>query len=593
MKLDFTIATILALAGLYSLVTPDLAPSAHAQQVCPETKTPAVKYAIYELAPQQALGVSDANRIAQAFELVSATPVTPGAGVNSDLNLYQDPYGRIRAVFDLKNGMMEVFPDLSDASKPALPPAESEEKASRWLNDNRLLQGPALQKTRVEITTVSRKDFYLQGLDTTIQEVLRTVHFFRQLDGLCVLGPNSEVSVDVASTGVVGVHFGFRPITAAHKFRVKIISPAEAMYQLDQHLDVDLEQLEKFNNQSKAQISRPQIQISKPQLIYYEQGQIVQPVYRFVTRITQRDGVDVFNLLIPASNTAPKLILNAPQYPLPNQESRPDNAAKDITSARGLKPTLKTVELGAYITQGAEPEWISDGLAFLTEFQLGNNVRREFSGPIPPSRVAQYYWDAVWMWEPDGSTPDYSPRYVGAVNFAVHEGHGTMWSTASDSDWSKVIDLDHIIGYGKSTGKGEVTSYVLWKGCAVIPAPGDPYCESYKSPAQPSTVWFTIFQGMRGSYGFRTAMYREDDAGGAFGRNIGLGIPNLIAWFHAIDNSRWGHLGEDGYNGCPFASDPGLEYGSAVLVCKHENDTAYDTEAVPPPQCLTMWWQTK
>jgi hypothetical protein len=55
---------------------------------------------------------------------------------------------------------------------------------------------------------------------------------------------------------------------------------------------------------------------------------------------------------------------------------------------------------------------------------------------FPPSEISQYYWDEVWLWEAYGSIPDNSQYYPGAVYFAVHEGHGNLWETASVGDWS-------------------------------------------------------------------------------------------------------------------------------------------------------------
>jgi hypothetical protein len=51
-----------------------------------------------------------------------------------------------------------------------------------------------------------------------------------------------------------------------------------------------------------------------------------------------------------------------------------------------------------------------------------------------------------------------------------------------------------------------------------------------------------IFKGLRGTYGFRTEMWIDDDISQGFAFDIGVGAAaNLSAWFHATDNCKWDH----------------------------------------------------
>ena len=545
----------------------------------------AAGYAIYELAPSPILSASDANRLSQILGLELITPQKKEPETFARFNLYVDKNGQVRGVFDVSNGRLELFPDLAHTSGPVPLPERAKEIANSWIHANRIAEF-GVGKVTVEATALSRQDFGLSGSLSPAADVIQTVHFFRRIDGLRVFGPDSILSVEIDSTGVVGAGIGMREIDTEHRVPVEIITPQEAEAEVRRQYDSDIEQLKR---------DRYELEISEPELVYFEQGQqFVQPAYRFIFRAVGKDGIVDFNRLILAAKTVPELILDDSRSPLPIDEPLFAHAGGKLPFATNdnLKAgTTNVLALGMYILREPPlPGWVNDGLAFLAGFQAGNIARQRIFAPLE-IRVDQYYSDEVWMWEQDGHNPDLSPQFVGKANFAVHEGDGNMWRTASVGNWSKTIQLDRAAGYGEFTGEKEITSYILWMGCSIIPAPVDPYCAEYKHPAKPSDVWFKIFQGMRGSYGFRTQMYVDGGVGGAFGKAIGFGVPNLSAWFFSIDNSLWGHSIHDGGNGCPYASDPGMEFGSAVIVCSHESDTAHDTGAVPPPKCLTIWWQ--
>jgi hypothetical protein len=548
-------------------------------------QTPAMEkpsqYAIYELDPAPALKPQVMDRIARPLGLEVAKPLREDDAAKQVM-IYTDKERTVRLVFRVASGTMEIFPNFHERQKPAPPNERAIDLARKWAEESGIVRaaGPGIQAG--EVTSTGRENFAHDGPRSEAVDVLRTVHFFRQIDGLRVFGKNSILSVDVGAEGVVGADFSMRSLVAGRRVPTRIISSEEALAAFHKRYDEEIDRMKRSHPDYR-------FEMAPPQLIYYEQGRrYVQPVYRYIFRFVGPKGVaGDFNRLVPASVTPPEEIFSAPRGQTPTKAPRRE------LSKPPEAPATDPVLLGAYIIQNSESGWLDDGWAFLNDFQTSNLLGQIFFG-LPPSQIAQYYWDEVWLWEADGSIPDNSQYYPGAVNFAVHEGHGNMWRTATVGDWSKIIELDKITGYGAATGKGEITNYVLWKGCAIIPAPGDPYCAEYQSPANWYDVWFTMFQGMRGAYGFRTEMWIDDEAGGPFGANIGLGSANLNAWFHATDNSQWDHDSTlNGTDGCPFPSDPGPEYGDAVIACGHENDRAYDTGNVPATSCLTIWWQHK
>jgi hypothetical protein len=138
------------------------------------------------------------------------------------------------------------------------------------------------------------------------------------------------------------------------------------------------------------------------------------------------------------------------------------------------------------------------------------------------------------------------------------------------------IDLTGIAGYGGAF-TDDLTDYIVWQACSVIPAPGDPYGGSYQSPATVLDVWYSMFKGLRGVYGYRTLMNIYNRVGGPFGKDIGYGFQNLSAWFKETDNNYFRHKN-------------GNNYGSVVIVTGHEADRVYDTTPLKLPSSLTMWW---
>jgi hypothetical protein len=181
--------------------------------------------------------------------------------------------------------------------------------------------------------------------------------------------------------------------------------------------------------------------------------------------------------------------------------------------------------------------------------------------------------------EPAGApATDQSPFFPGSVNVAPIEGHGLPWWISTEKNCCDVIDLIQITGFGGYHDPGELSDYMIWQSCDVIPAPCDLYGGNFVSPATPWDVWFNMFQRMRGTYGYRTTMNIWNGVGEAFGDDLGWGAANLSAWFTQCNNNIFHH---GSY----------WNYGRAVLVSGQEGDALYDACALPPPRSLTIWWQ--
>jgi hypothetical protein len=373
--------------------------------------------------------------------------------------------------------------------------------------------------------------------------------------------------VDVGEKEVSGVVATMRPLVKGRRQEVQVISREEAAAEFEKRFALETYEWSRSNPEFRAKVTAVD-------LIYYEQGlRYIQPVYRFTIRVANSHGtVGNYIRLIAAAKQSPELVLN---------RNHPALAGPLSPRGTGLKKEPEDgpdpINYGVYVVRNDSTDWVDDGWEFHEGFDGGNAIARLIFG-LPPTQMTQYYWNHEWLWEAGGGEPDLSQFFVGAVNFAVIEGHGLPWWISTSKNCCDVIDLRSIAGYGAFNGKRGQTDYIVWKSCSVIPAPGDPYGTNYQSPASPFDVWFTIFQGMRGTYGFRTEMWIDDDISLPFAMNIGVGAANLASWLHATDNCKWDH-------------SSGFEYGSAVLISGHEGDRAYDTTPLPVPGSLTIWWQ--
>ena len=506
---------------------------------------PANAYYLYELTAPQ-LQTTDAMRLARQFDLVPASdqadPKAPMAFV--------DRTGSVRMLFE--NGALQAFPDLTGTPPQAPPSMRAIALAKNFVKGAKFqLRGQPLLVV-AGLTTLTTQQGTDDGQQGRAFDVLRSVEFHRQMDGLDLRGPSSKLVVDVGGRGIAGGLVNLRGVGKT-RIPVEIISQDEA---------TDL---------FRRQFPEPNARLVSTELIYFEQGQkYIQPAYKFQAETVGEDGnVTGHVWLVPAVQDTPEPILNeeAGEQPPPYFPEEGGNP--------GLLDKSGDVYYGRYVVRNDNDGWVVDANAFHSAIQGSNFWARLFLG-FPGVVNAQYYWNYPWLWL--ASPSDYSPYYVRTVDFALIEGHGAPLIISTDGDCCDVINVTDITGYGAYSSLGGRTDYIQWQSCDVVPAPGDPYGGNYQSPATPWTTWFKVFKGMRGTYGYHTTMHIWNGVSGPFASSMGWGVPNLSAWFSSINNGVFHH-------------DNGWNYGSAVLACGHEGDRIYDNSPLPAPGCLTIWWQ--
>lgn len=538
---------------------------------------------------------ADATRLAAQLGLqqLGSSPTAV-----EDSLLFGDAAGHVRMMFG--DGSVRLFPVLDPAAPP--PPPRGQALRQAWAFANKLgLMMPGQPALHVgELTTLSNQGGTMSSGRSGAErasdrrgerhDVLYNIQLVRQIDGLDVFGPTSQLSFDVGAGGVIGASISLRPIDPKGT-SMDVISRDEALRQFLQEFPYpvtvsgDDGQGDSNNGRSGAApgtsgaAAADQVtgRLVSTQLIYFEQGmKYLQPAFLFRVITQSPDGMTAGHTwLVPAVRNTPEPIVNQ----IVPREERPILASPELINPLPFCVRPQTIKYGRYLLRNDSNGWLVDTQGFGANIDSRNALLRLVVPSTPPVDNAQYYWNYPWLWEPTGSpTTDYSPSFPGSVNVALIEGHGGQWIISTLSNCCDVIDLPKISGFGGYHSPAELTDYVIWQSCDVVPAPGDPYGFNFQSPASPFDVWFGMFQGMRGTYGYRTTMNIWNGVGAAFGGDLGIGAANLSAWFTECNNNVFHHGG-------------GWNYGSAVLISGHEGDTLYDTCPLPPPGSLTIWWQ--
>jgi len=507
---------------------------------------PTNAYYLYELTDPQ-LQPQDAMRLARQFDLA---PISEQTDPKAPM-AFADRSGNVRMIFE--NGEAQVFPDLSGTPPEAPPTARAIALAMGFVKDGRFqLRGQPILRV-AGVTTLTTQQGFDDGDEGKPLDVLRTVEFHREMDGLDLRGPSSRLMVDVGGRGIAGGMIALRGVSR-QRMPVEIISEDEA---------TDL---------FRRQFPYANARVVSTELIYFEQGmQYIQPAYKFQAETVGEDGLLTGHVwLVPAVQDTPEPILNEEAgEQIPPVTPDPGNGGPAALEKAG------DVYYGRYVVRNDNDGWVVDANAFRSGLEASNFWANFFFG-YPNVVDAQYYWNYPWLWL--ASPNDYSPYYVRTVDFALIEGHGAPLIISTLKDCCDVINVTDITGYGAYSALGGRTDYIQWQSCDVVPAPGDPYGGNYQSPATPWTTWFKVFKGMRGTYGYHTTMHIWNGVSGPFANAMGWGVSNLSAWFSSINNGVFHH-------------DNGWNYGSAVLVCGHEGDRIYDNSPLPAPGCLTIWWQ--
>jgi hypothetical protein len=548
--------------------------------------------------PQQATQVVQSVRTgaAGALSQIGATQVrpigplvSPTAPATQRVLVFGLGADKARATFNEARSRLVIHPELT-ALQGTPPSIDNTRTIARQFARQNLGLGVEIDNWSVARVTTVAKMGSVPG--SAPQEVARTVHFTRTLDGLPVVGPNSALSVTVGpQSQVVGCVRSFLPLT-------KSTGPAQNMKSrqvLDQELNNKISQL-------AGRFPGAQLSLQDSKLVYFEQGgKFLQPALMGNVIVKSPGGLSCGLLVtVPALSNPPEPIADPPQT-APAPENTPAPTAPTITSQPPTATTAKVttpttivkpdipnikpddifaskwmreepqpeVRFGVYVVRNDFAGWIPDAQGFKNNLVGANQLLRQTYPAAKPVVDYQYTWNFISMWRDVNGANDFSTNYMRKVDIALILGHGANYEISTKGRTEDVIKMDGIPGYGVNSYLGGRTDYVIWKSCSVLPAPvDDGNCWSH---------YFPIFKGLRGMYGFRNVSYLNDGILEDFAHDIGMGVPLLTAWFDAAEASpcHWY------YGDCAVAISPeGLD-----------SQTIYNNNGVANPDKLHMWWQ--
>lgn len=500
--------------------------------------------------------IDQATSIARNYNLTPIRSVTGGFS-----GLYAMGDGSVRLGFE--NGGFHFQPDIRGLTAAPLD-APTIQKLGRGFFDkfNLIPRGTAIIPGQSLLWSAC--DGSVKQGNGKPRDVLRTQIFNVVLDGMPVVGPRSVLSVTADSQGIVGSEDMLLPaVQLPDVVNVKSLSQIER----------------EFAMQARLHYARGKYTVSNRRLAYYEQGTgFIQPVFLYDTLFTDTNGNQTGDsIVVPLATNPPEAIqdgCNSNALPPIHPDSAPTitqaNPLEEAFASMGSLQAPSAI-VGQYIVREDDDCWLADAQAFWSTLNFGRN-----STPWHPTITRRdYWWDYPWCWETALGVPDNSPYFVNQDNLVQIEGHGAPWDITTYKNYGDRIDLTQIAGYGANRLNGK-TAWCIWQSCDVVPVPGDGYGGNF-THGSAFDVWWTIFKGMRGNFGYRTTMGICNGVGSNYGLLCGLGFPMVSSWLNCTASNPQGH-------------PSGWNYGSCVIVSGHEADTFYNNSGVPNPSSLTMWW---
>ncbi|HSI71919.1 MAG TPA: hypothetical protein VK934_01980 [Fimbriimonas sp.] len=506
----------------------------------------------YELGESQ-MNMDKASNIARTLGLTQMKDPNGGP-----LPIWVMADGSVRGT--LSRGMFYVSPDLPRAKKPAPTDLPAVQKtAQAYLQQFGILPDDrSLWTAKFNFWTKQSSDA-AGNIGAPLTPIVG-VQFQRSLDKLPVFGPASAVTVDVDALGVAGGVASVRPAILMDK----VVVPKSDKQIQDEYLML-------LAIRKRLEHGTPKL-VEKRKCYWEEDLGFIQPVMLYKVLFTDESGnQSAAEIPVPIAKNLPE----------PLQKSN-FNGFVPIMPADGGdgggRSRVSNLRLGEYVVRQDSDPGIC--LSVVNAFYNNSAFFAPFTGHSV-SRV-QYYWDHDWLWQDTASFSNNCRYYAGSVDMAATVAHASPWRFTCLSNYGETVELKNMSHFGANAGGGGnpdqcYTSYLLFASCSMIPAPGDPYGGSYQSPSSPFGVWWNMFWGLHGVYGFRTTAGKSAavDAFGGFGLRTGLCHPNVAAWLDTTSSldhgSNW-------------------NYGSIVIATGKESDIIFNTTARAKATSLTMWW---
>ena len=518
-------------------------------------------YHFYQLGTSR-LTNTTATTLAQHFGIVS---LSRSIIVPNVISTFGNPIGTVNKVPLVRMGLvtdslkrnMTLFlqPRLDTTLSKALPLATAATKATAFINLHSLVPDSTFSVNEQATWTAQSASPNKSGSSIDIN---RVISFRRKLDGLPVYGPSSHCLVHVGATDVTGFSVNVRPVSLLTQVPV-----LKTQSQIDQE----------FELATQHYVGATATVLQK-KLIYFEQGKnAVQPAWLYDVQVTGTGA----NPVRFADAIVVPLAVNSPEFVSPRSidASSPIFASEPsarVTASESYTPMTAstTIQVGEYILRNDNDGWLTDAKNFWANLSA--------NASFVNCNRRHYYWNKPWLWENYTPYTQQSLSYGGKDHFILIEGHGAPWlfSTYKDYGDYEAVHLNQMPGFGYYQNTGEITAYIEFQGCDIVPEPGHAFGGDFTSGSA-WDVWWHLFKGLHACVGYRTLMHIWNGVSAPFATKLAMGCPVTTSWLEATNSGYFGHSG-------------GLDYGNVVYVTGHAADTIKDVTPLPSPGSLSMVW---
>ncbi len=466
---------------------------------------------------------------------------------------------RLVAFVHPKTGESSVFPALEKLKSGKGLGERATAISARIVRDASLFPYDGTQVTALAPITLMGSRHAREGEQAEPAEYLAFVRLERQVNGFPVFGPGTKAMIAVAADDSIQAF--------THRWR-RAISTEETI------IPYSREQIVKSILAQLALIAKSaDVTVDEVTVGYYDaEENFLQPVYRFQATIASlnRDlhaaNRRILGYVSIGESREPLPVLGVPQGALPDEPRRHDERSA-VTGPR--TPNDPTV--GRYVVRNDSGDWVTSANNFFANLQLG----AAFGIPLSFTN-SQYYWAEPFEFVSDKDS------FVNSVNIALNEVHGNWGLFSTRDNHDDLVDLSSIPSSGYGGGDGGSLAYWILHSCEVIPTQTD--------ETTSFNVWWNIFNGLHAAVGYRTEMWINDGVTGPFGLSVGLGASVVSAWLSAVSsNNDYGSNDKDYLDGNRNIEEP-MGRASAIVVCGHSDDTAFDLGSLGPANCLTEWW---
>lgn len=471
---------------------------------------------------------------------------------------------------NLRTGDAEIYPSIAEKGAPAEEESRLIERADSMAREIFARQD-LMRKDETQFSFEKARPLFGENAERgdnggsvksgTRQVYLTYVTLRRSVNDYFVYGPGSRAMVAIGNEGAVE---GFirRWKTAA------ITGKARETRSKKEVADAIRAQLRPMSRTSDVEVLNTDI-------AYYDGNRnYLQPVYRFTARIHERTkDSDDKKKHVDDNFVIGYVPIGKPLEPIPSL-TRPPGASPTTPKNTANSPKPGDPTVGRYVVRNDDPNWVANA----NEFMAGLDI---FFGNFFFTN-SQYFWAEPFEFNTNEAS------FINSVNIADTEVHGDWWLFSTLKNCCDLVDITAIPaseGYG-AANHGSLDYWVL-HSCEVVPSAMDAPCPADNRPWW--TPWFNIFQGLHSVVGYRTIMWIDDDVTGPYAVSLRFGAPVVSAWFNATTSAA-------GYQGNPTAGahcgrTPPAGRPSTVSVCGRQNDSVYDTSALPPANCVINFWQ--